>query len=160
MQAVLLGSTFAWLAAVAWSDWHHLRVGNRLVGAAAVLLLLSAATGFHPWGQSFLASVCGALLVLGIGLPLFRMGWVAAGDVKVLAVLGALFGPGTALVATWALASLLAAVHVGAWLLLRSCWRGLALAPSDPGAGHRRRLPHAAHLALAAALMLACTHHA
>jgi Flp pilus assembly protein protease CpaA len=154
MALMLLGATFAWLAAVAWSDWSSLRIPNRLVAPALAALLAAAACGVHPSGQGFLAAAGGALLVLGLGLPLFALRWVAAGDVKLLAVFGALFGPHENLALTWLIASLLAGVHIAVWSVLRLRKRQLALAPSDPGPAQRLRLAHGTHLALAAAFVL------
>lgn len=157
MQQVLLGGTCAWLLAVAWSDWTRLRLPNLLLLAATATWLVAAVAGMHPLGLGPVTAAAAGALVLCAGLPLLAAGWVAAGDVKLLAALGTLFGPSRALVLVWAIASLLAALHVGAWHLARRLpqARGLRLAPADPGAAERLRLPHGAHLAAAAAFMYA-----
>ncbi|RYY98518.1 MAG: prepilin peptidase [Comamonadaceae bacterium] len=149
-----LAIVFGWLVAVAWSDWTRLRISNRMVGGAAAFLLAAALLDAHPAGLSIWMAAGGALIVLGAGVPLFAMGWVGAGDVKLLAVLGALVGPTGDLLIIWAGASVLAALHLGGWRLLRLRLRELPLSPADPGSGTRRRLPHGLHLAMAAALVV------
>ncbi|HET8649983.1 MAG TPA: prepilin peptidase [Gemmatimonadales bacterium] len=78
----------ALLAAV--SDVRTRRIPNRLtVTGLAVFLLLRAPLGWH----SLLQGVEGAALGLGIGLALFMLGGLGAGDAKLLAAVGAFFGP-------------------------------------------------------------------
>jgi Flp pilus assembly protein protease CpaA len=146
-----------WLAAVAWCDWQRLRIPNALVAAAGAALAVMVIAGAHPLGLGAARAFAGAALVLCVGLPLFAKRWVGAGDVKVLAVLGGLLGPGEQLLLVWAGASLLAAAHVVAWRMLQFHFHALPLSPGDPGIGHRRRLAHGTHLALSAAIVLLCT---
>lgn len=154
MSGWFLAALLAWLLAVGCSDWFRLRIPNALLAVGAALLLLTALAGVHPAGLSLWQVLAGATPVLLVGLALYARGWVGAGDVKFLAVLGGLTGPTRELLLIWAFAALLAAAHLAARGLLSPWLPGLPLAPSDPGLARRRRLPHGAHLALSAALVL------
>lgn len=78
----------ALLAAV--SDIRTRRIPNRLtVTGLAVFLLLRAPLGWH----SLMQGLEGAGLGLGIGVALFMLGGLGAGDAKLLAAVGAFFGP-------------------------------------------------------------------
>jgi prepilin peptidase CpaA len=88
------------LAAATWSDLRHRRIPNVLVfaGTACALLLQSAL----PQGNGFASMLPGALglsaalkgmgLALLLLLPLYAMGALGAGDVKLMAMVGAFLG--------------------------------------------------------------------
>lgn len=156
MSGLPLATTLAWLLAVALSDWLHLRIPNGVLGVAAAVLLLAIGAGAHPIGLSPWQAIGGAAIVLGIGLPLYALRWVGAGDVKLMAVLGAFTGATHDLLLIWLFAALLAGLHLAGWRLLRLGTPQLRLAPADPGDTKQRRLPHGAHLAVAAAFVFCC----
>src|SRR5438045_5670218 len=71
------------------------RVPNRLtLGAAAAGVLFAAARG---GGSGIAASVSGFAVGLALFLPLFALGGMGGGDVKLLAAFGAWLGPSGAL---------------------------------------------------------------
>jgi len=74
-----------------WHDWHSWRIPNRLLaGSAAAALMLAL---FWHDGIGLTAALAGAGLGLVLLLPFHAAGGVAAGDVKLLAVLGLFAGP-------------------------------------------------------------------
>lgn len=84
----------AWLlsAAACWTDLRARRIPNALVllGVAAGLFLNARAEGFAGIGSSLLGLAVG----LGLFLPFMLLGGMGGGDVKLLAALGSLVGPG------------------------------------------------------------------
>jgi prepilin peptidase CpaA len=153
--------------AVAGYDLYARRVPNGLL----LLCLLIELFGLMLTQPRL--SLAGHALGLAIGLlallPFYVAGWMGAGDVKFFAVLGFFMGV-TPLLPIWIIASLLAGLHALAVLAARhylqllpalrvllTRWQG-----SDVGqriirarAG-RRGLPYAAHLAIAALMVI---HH-
>jgi prepilin peptidase CpaA len=100
MQGLTLPLTAALLGASAWAVREDLlahRIPNRLTGSLLCLgcLLQFAFGGWSALGQAAL----GALVGLGMLLPLYLLRAMGAGDVKLLAAIGALLGPRWALVA-------------------------------------------------------------
>ena len=117
---------------------------------------------------------------LGIGLllffPIYLRGWMGAGDVKLIATLGFLFGP-VGLLHIWLLSVLILLLHVGIGLFASRLylWAG-AVGPQLGGSGPCLRLatagqalrshlqtrrggrqgaPYGAHLCLATLILLA-----
>ena len=88
---LLVGST----AAVV--DARTRRIPNVLTAATAMLGLALAATGVS--GTTVAASLMGAAVGLGLMLPGHVFGATGAGDVKLLASLGAMLGPGATVAA-------------------------------------------------------------
>jgi prepilin peptidase CpaA len=117
IQTLCLG---ALLAAAAWSDWRTRRIPNALTlaGAAAAIALHLAAGG-----GAVLQGLQGFGLALAVGVPLFALGALGGGDVKLLAAVGAFMGPGR-----FAGAFLVIAVLGGALALLDAA-RRRALGP-------------------------------
>ena len=77
-------------AAMLW-DLRTRRIPNELTfGTAAVALAYGLVAG-GPWG--FLIAVAGWLAGAAVFFPLFALGGMGAGDVKLMAALGALLGP-------------------------------------------------------------------
>ena len=172
---------FTWIVvalcvAVIASDLYARRVPN--VALLVTLCLGSmflpsrAAAGLHDWPA--------ALAGLGIGLllffPIYLRGWMGAGDVKLIATLGFLFGP-IGLLHIWLLSVLILLLHVGIGLFASRLylWAG-AVGPQLGGSGPCLRLatagqalrshlqtrrggrqgaPYAAHLCLATLILLA-----
>jgi prepilin peptidase CpaA len=82
---------FLFAAAAAYVDLRHRRVPNRLVATAAACGVILAACGGLC---SLRCAACGLLLGFALLFPAFILGMVGGGDVKSLAVLGLLTGPG------------------------------------------------------------------
>ena len=73
------------------------RIPNNLLAPALVLALL---TGIATGGvMGLMSSLAGLVVGFAMLLPIYSMGAMAAGDVKLLAVAGAFLGPEGALVA-------------------------------------------------------------
>lgn len=87
--AVLFVAT---LIAAAFEDIRHLRISNRLVlgltaGGAAYHLVAGSGAG------AVVAAALTALTILGVGILLFRQGWIGGGDVKLAAATALWLGP-------------------------------------------------------------------
>jgi prepilin peptidase CpaA len=100
MQGLTLPLTATLLGASAWAVREDLlahRIPNRLTGSLLCLgcLLQFAFGGWSALGQAAL----GALVGLAVLLPLYLLRAMGAGDVKLLAAIGALLGPYWALIA-------------------------------------------------------------
>ncbi|WP_081801369.1 prepilin peptidase [Herminiimonas sp. CN] len=101
IAAVAVSPLFVLVLAALWSDVKSHRIPNRLVfwGAGLGLLLNSVL----PQGYGFISSLPGALgpwkalAGLGLGfcilLPMYALRAMAAGDVKLMAMIGAFLGP-------------------------------------------------------------------
>lgn len=127
-------------AAAAW-DITTRRVPNVLTcGAGALALVYSAMYG---GGAGLLSSALGGLTGLALFFPLFALGGMGAGDVKLLAALGAWLGPtGAFWTAIWAgiigggLAVVVAIARdylrqaVGNIWLLTGVWRTAGIRPT------------------------------
>jgi prepilin peptidase CpaA len=91
-------SLLALLATVgiaAWIDWNTWRIPNRLIAASASAALLLA--GFAADGIGWQQSLLGGLLGFVLFLPLYLLKGMAAGDVKLMMVIGLFTGPVIAL---------------------------------------------------------------
>ncbi len=79
------------VAIAAWTDWTSWRIPNRLVaGSAAAALMLAA---FAPDGIGLRQCFAGAAVGFALFLPLYAVKGMAAGDVKLMAVIGMYVGP-------------------------------------------------------------------
>jgi prepilin peptidase CpaA len=153
----------AWAAVVAWCDCRHRRVRNGWVIAGLFAALVCSAVRASPFGVVPAQAVYGAIVGCAALLPFFLLGVMGAADVKVFAVLGAWCGV-SALPGLWVVASLAAAVHAGALLIVARVRPGAGSAPAAPllwrsgqptfALGARRATPYAALLVGAAALHL------
>lgn len=75
----------------AWTDWTSWRIPNWLVaGSAAAALMLAV---FAPDGIGLRACLLGSMVGFGVLLPLYLGRGMAAGDVKLMAVIGMYAGP-------------------------------------------------------------------
>ena len=89
------------LLAAAWCDWRQQRIPNALVLPGCVLAITMHA--LLPAGDGFVGTLPGAiglggaLAGMAIGLlalmPLYLLGGMGAGDVKLLAMVGSFLGP-------------------------------------------------------------------
>jgi len=87
---ILQLGTAAFLSLVVFEDVRRMRIPNALNFPALLLALAAAAIG---GGMSALAGASlGALAALALLLGPYALGWLGAGDVKAMLVLGALFG--------------------------------------------------------------------
>lgn len=95
----------------AWTDWTSWRIPNRLVaGSAAAALMLAA---FAPDGIGLGTCLYGAAVGFVVFLPLYLVKGMAAGDVKLMAVIGMYAGPWGAIDI-----ALLTCLIGGAWALV------------------------------------------
>lgn len=91
MQLLSSGLLSALLLAAAWSDMRSHRIPNALVlsGALAAVLL----NAILPEASGILDSLAGAGVGLALLLPLYLLRAMGAGDVKLMAMVGAFLGP-------------------------------------------------------------------
>lgn len=150
---VLLGAGVLWcLLALALADLRHFRLPDVLTAALLVLALALAVIGdgrYWPgWPERLAGALAGAALGAGV-FALLRAGYrwragregLGAGDVKLMAGIGALTGPGALALVT--LVAGLSALAVAGW---RAWRRGRRLRRDA-------RMPFGAFLALSAALV-------
>lgn len=148
------------LAYASVSDLRTRRIPNWLVLLLAVSGLLFS-TVVDPLLPGMWNGLRGLGLGLALWLPLYLLGWLGAGDVKLFAAAGAWLGPAGALEGT-VFAGLAGGVLAIAWLLYRRGlmgpvvavafarlgWRELVRAPRHVPL--RERLPYGIALALGA----------
>lgn len=114
LQTVLIGTA----AVAVWCDLRERRIPNRLTIPACVAALgLRALLGWDPLTAGLLGLGAGFL----VALPIFALGGLGGGDVKLVAAVGAFVGP-SALVPT-----LLVAAIAGGLLALAFAVRERAL---------------------------------
>lgn len=100
-------------APAAWCDVRERRVPNAVTMGG--LLLGLALAGIMAGLAGLAAAAVGAALGLLVGLPVFLLGGLGGGDVKLLAAVGAFLGPGRLPLALLAIAltgGIMAAVEV------------------------------------------------
>lgn len=128
INMVLPGLALATLLSIGvWNDVRARRIPNRLVcfgtlTGVALNTFLPAGVGFFTeplGGLGFLPSLGGACVGLATLLPMYALGAMGAGDVKLMAMVGAFLGPEAILGA--ALLSLLAG---GVLALAVALWTG------------------------------------
>jgi prepilin peptidase CpaA len=110
-----------WLAVAVWTDLRQRRIPN-----AWVQVGIAVAVGLHAWlyalgqrplaGASLWSPLWGVLVGAALFLPGYARGGMAAGDVKLMAAIGAFLGP---VLVLWA--ALFAMVAGG---LQGLCWWG------------------------------------
>jgi len=91
MSYLQAGVLLALLAAAAWVDARNSRIPNVLVFSGAALGM--AMSTLLPDGQGGLDSVEGLVVGLLLLLPLYLLRAMCAGDVKLMAMVGAFLGP-------------------------------------------------------------------
>ncbi len=115
-------ATFAVVLVAAAFDWRTGRIPNTLT-FGAILLAVPMHAGFSAHGKTWDgvessvlgAAVCALPFVVG-----WRLGWVAGGDAKLVAAMGALGGISVGLESVFFGLSLAAA-----FVFLRMCWDGV-----------------------------------
>jgi prepilin peptidase CpaA len=159
MAGVLFTGTLAYASV---SDLRTRRIPNRLVLLLAVSGLVFS-TALDPLLPGLWNGLRGLAVGLALWLPLYLLGWLGAGDVKLFAAAGAWLGPAGALEGT-VYAGLAGGLLALVWLLyrrglagpalaaafVRFGWRELVRAPRN--VPHRERLPYGIALALGALL--------
>jgi len=112
----IAGGAVLLCGAAAWCDLRYRRIPNAITFPAVVVALcLHGAT--HA-GAGLLNSLAGMLAAAALVLPGYALGFTGAGDVKLLAAVGALLGFPAAL-----FAALLSLVFGGILSVLVSLWR-------------------------------------
>lgn len=99
-----LSLVFLWaiLLSAAIQDGMERRISNRVIAIGVTgAVMLSSTTGV----STVLLSVSGLLITLAVFIPTYIVGWLGAGDVKLLGVVGAFLGV-EQLLSAWALIAL------------------------------------------------------
>lgn len=136
------GAALLLLAYAALSDLRGRRIPNRASVILALAFLPAALLAGLPWPAILVQHLGAGLLVFAVGIPLFALGWLGGGDVKLLAATGLWFG--------WQglFPLLLMTALAGGGLALLMLLLGRYL-PQRPG---RDKLPYAIAIALGALL--------
>ncbi len=110
-------------AIAVWFDFRTGRIPNRLtMTGLAVALLLRGVGGL----DALTAGSIGAAIALGLSLPLFLLGGLGGGDVKLLVAVGAFLSPSRLLVALAAMAIVGGLIALVAVVRKRALGRTLA----------------------------------
>jgi prepilin peptidase CpaA len=86
LAAVVITVTVA-----AWTDWHSWRIPNVLVAASMTASMMLAL--FEPESIGIRSCLLGGMTGLAVFMPLYVLKGMAAGDVKLLGVVGLYVGP-------------------------------------------------------------------
>jgi prepilin peptidase CpaA len=158
------------VVSAAINDLARRRIPNRLLLAGWVVALPLHALGAAP-GAALLAALAGAGLGFLMFLPLYLLRGMAAGDVKLMATVGAFVGPAAAFevaILTWCAGGLMGLAIVVArgrlrlalgnagdllrpWLLRLAGIPAAATAPRQPSAGS---MPYGVAIAAGTLLVL------
>lgn len=164
-EAISTGSLIALVVTVliaAWTDWTAWRIPNRLVaGSAAAALMLA---GFAPDGIGLVRCLSGAAVGFAVFLPLYLVKGMAAGDVKLMAVIGMYAGPWVAIDialmtcligGAWALVAMAMKKEAGLLPWLRLQWQGRVgrwpmhrAGSASPATSGRQMIPYGVVIAL------------
>ena len=112
----IAGGAVLLCGAAAWCDLQYRRIPNALTLPTVVIAL--CLHGFTQGAHGLLSSVGGMLVASALVLPGYALGFTGAGDVKLLAAVGALLALPGAL-----FAALLSLVMGGVLSILLSLWR-------------------------------------
>jgi prepilin peptidase CpaA len=158
---MLAGAVFTLLLLLAaLGDVRTRRIPNRLVVTTALMGILYSTVTVGPlWGP--LKGIEGLVAGLAFWLPFYALGWLGAGDVKLVAAAGAWLGP-REVVEGSLIAALLGAVLALLWMLrsrgLRRAVETLGVATTLPSvltntrssSDHVRSLPYSVPIAVGA----------
>ena len=131
--------SFLLLLAV-WQDLAHRRIPNPLLLCTASAALVLAAM---PQGTGLVSALAAALVAGGAFVPLYLLGQMGAGDIKLMATAGLLVGMPRAI------ALCLSVAMAGGLLALWWVWHTARQHPSPAPAA--RRMPYALAVALGSA---------
>ncbi len=108
----------AWAACLAVTDYRQRRLPNELtLGAATAAIVYLFVRGSSVLGASWISAGTAGLGALIVLLPFFRLGWLGAGDIKLMSAIGFLGGV-QVLLTTFVFSSMLA-FPFALWLRLR-----------------------------------------
>ncbi|SFI27397.1 prepilin peptidase [Nitrosomonas sp. Nm34] len=94
MYSLIIGTLIIFLLIAAWQDIHHYRIPNVLVFPGAIIgLLLNTLLPQEMGAFGFLTSLAGLGLGLMVLFPLYLLRAMGAGDIKLMAMIGAFVGP-------------------------------------------------------------------
>jgi prepilin peptidase CpaA len=99
----------------AWTDLRQFRIPNQLLAASAVAALMLSV--YLSGGHGLIASLVGGLIGGMVFLPLYLLRGMAAGDVKLMAVIGLYAGAALTLDI-----ALLTALIGGIWIMVLFQW--------------------------------------
>lgn len=101
MYLLISGVLLLLLLAASWQDIFYYRIPNILVFSGIVIgLLLHTVLPQGMGGLGILPSLAGLCLGLAILLPLYILRAMGAGDIKLMAMIGAFVGPSSILMIT------------------------------------------------------------
>ena len=123
-----------------WQDLAHRRIPNPLLLCTALVALVLAAM---PQGTGLLSALAAALVAGGAFLPLYLLGQMGAGDIKLMATAGLLVGMPRAL------ALCLSVAMAGGLLALGWAWHTRRSAPASVRTVNR--MPYALAVAMGSA---------
>ncbi len=130
----------------AWLDWRHRRIPNRLL---QVFSLIALAISLRPEGLGLPSALSAALLGGLAFMPLYLLGQMGGGDIKLMATTGLLVGIEQMAMLCLTVAICGGVLALGWWWHLRRSTTPLSLARHPPEARRlHARMPYA--LAVAA----------
>lgn len=98
---LIIGTLSILLLIAAWQDIRHYRIPNNLVFPGAIIgVLLHALLPQEMGGLGFVTSLTGLGVGLALLLPLYLLRAMGAGDIKLMAMIGAFVGPTGMLIVT------------------------------------------------------------
>ncbi len=101
MDILILGALLVLLLIASWQDIRHYRIPNTLVFSGVVIgLLLNTFCPQDMGGLGIFPSLVGMGIGLAILLPLYMIRAMGAGDIKLMAMIGAFVGPSSILMIT------------------------------------------------------------
>lgn len=101
MNTLIIGTLIILLLIAAWQDIRHYHIPNNLAFPGTIIgLLLNMLLPQEIGGLGFLTSLAGLGVGLVLLLPLYLLRAMGAGDIKLMAMIGAFVGPASMLSVT------------------------------------------------------------
>lgn len=101
MHPLIIATLIILLLIAAWQDSRHYRIPNALVFPGAIIgVLLHTLLPQELGGLGILTSLAGLGVGLAVLLPLYLLRAMGAGDIKLMAMIGAFVGPASMLSVT------------------------------------------------------------